>query len=230
MTRVLYELAGRDDRRFSPFCWRARFALAHKGLDVRTEPVRFTDKDKIAFSNQKLVPVLVDDNRVVPDSWAIANHLEDAYPEAPSLFGGGAARPLTRFIADWVAGTVQPALFFCVAYDIWDHADPADRAYFRTSRETRLGRSLEEIRAERPRHAETLDRTLVPLRAVLAAQPWVAGEQPAYADYVVFAAFQWVRCISDFRFLAEDDPIRGWRDRVAALFDGMADSVPHYRT
>ena len=29
----MYDLAGRDDNlRFSPFCWRSRFAIAHKRL------------------------------------------------------------------------------------------------------------------------------------------------------------------------------------------------------
>ena len=34
---TLYDLAGAEaDRRFSPFCWRTKMALAHKGLDVET--------------------------------------------------------------------------------------------------------------------------------------------------------------------------------------------------
>lgn len=34
MTIQLYELVGADDRRFNPFCWRTRMALAHKRLDL----------------------------------------------------------------------------------------------------------------------------------------------------------------------------------------------------
>ena len=61
MARELFDLAAGDDTvRFSPYCWRIRMALAHKGLDVNMVPVRFTEKDKIAFSGQKLVPVLRD--------------------------------------------------------------------------------------------------------------------------------------------------------------------------
>ncbi len=58
MARILYELLGADDRRMSPFCWRIRMALAHKGLDVEYEPCGFTEKDKFAFSGSKTVPVL----------------------------------------------------------------------------------------------------------------------------------------------------------------------------
>jgi len=44
MAITLYDLAGAEtDRRFSPFCWRTRMALAHKRLDVETVPWRFTE-------------------------------------------------------------------------------------------------------------------------------------------------------------------------------------------
>ena len=39
MTIIMHDLAGADpDLRFSPYCWRIRFALAHKGLPVRPLP------------------------------------------------------------------------------------------------------------------------------------------------------------------------------------------------
>jgi glutathione S-transferase len=57
----LYDLAGAEpERRFSPYCWRTKMALAHKGLPFDTIPWRFADKDVIAFSGQGRVPVLVD--------------------------------------------------------------------------------------------------------------------------------------------------------------------------
>ena len=58
MALRLYDLAGADpDRCFSPYCWRTKLALAHKGLVAETVPWRFTDKDVIAFSGQGRVPV-----------------------------------------------------------------------------------------------------------------------------------------------------------------------------
>jgi glutathione S-transferase len=89
----MHDLCGADPaRRFSPYCWRARLALAHKGLEVETLPWRFTDKAAIADSGQDRVPVLRDEARVVSDSWRIAEYLEDAYPDRPSLFGGPGGR------------------------------------------------------------------------------------------------------------------------------------------
>src|SRR5690242_9437421 len=97
MAITMYDLAGAEtDRRFSPFCWRARMALAHKGLAVDTVPWRFTEKDELPKPNAGRVPVIVDGGRVVHDSTAIADYLETRYPDRPPLFGGEAARGLTR--------------------------------------------------------------------------------------------------------------------------------------
>jgi hypothetical protein len=64
----LFDLAGAESaRRFSPYCWRIKLALAHKGLTAETIPWRFTDKDAIAMSGQGRVPVLLDGDKVVSE-------------------------------------------------------------------------------------------------------------------------------------------------------------------
>ena len=42
MTITFYDLAGGDGRRFSPFGWRVRMALAHKGLEAGAAVERVT--------------------------------------------------------------------------------------------------------------------------------------------------------------------------------------------
>ena len=101
MTRVLYELAGAGKARFSPNCWRSIYALHHKGLPFERQPIKFGEKDRIAFSGQKLVPVLQDSGSVISDSLAIAEYLEKAYPGRPTLFGGDVGRAQVRFINAW---------------------------------------------------------------------------------------------------------------------------------
>jgi glutathione S-transferase len=222
MARQLYDLAGAEpDRRFSPYCWRAKLALAHKELEFDTIPWRFTEKDTIAFSGQGRVPVLVDGGRVVSDSWAIANYLEDTYPERPSLFGGAGGRALGRFVNSWADAVMLPALIRLVLLDIHAHVHEKDRAYFRASREKRFGVKLEEFCADRERHLPAFRQSLEPVRLTLRSQPYLAGEAPAYADYIVFGGFQWARCISPFKLLEPDDPVAQWRARMLDLFGGM---------
>ena len=122
----MYDLAGADPkRRFSPYCWRIRMALAHKHLTVETIPWRYCDKPAIAHSGQDRVPVIEDGDRVIADSWAIANYLEDAYPDRPSLFGGTAARAIARFINSWADTVQNGGISTFVASDIVRPSRPA---------------------------------------------------------------------------------------------------------
>ena len=229
MTITMYDLAGAEvDRRFSPFCWRSRMALAHKGLAVETVPWRFIEKDKLPQPNAGRVSVIVDGGRVVDDSTAIADYLEERYPDRQSLFGGTAGRALARFVQNWTETVLQTALIRLVVLDIHRHCTPEDQAYFRRSREERFGASLEDVARDRAARLPAFRTSLDPLRRTVERQDFISGKAPAYADYVVFGAFQWVRAISDFEVLAADDPVRVWRSRMLDLFDGLARRAPAY--
>lgn len=228
MSVVLYDLCGADDRRFSPYCWRTRMALAHKGLDVEARPTRFTEIPSICDGTRKTLPTIEDGGHVVTDSWEIAGYLEEAYPDRPSLFGGDAVRGTTVFVQNWANTVLHPGLIGLVLQDIWQNLSEPDRAYFRESREKRFGRTLEEVQEGRESRIEAFRSSLTPLRATLAAQPFIGGDAPTYADYIVFGAFQWVRVMSPFRVLADDDPIGAWFGRCLDLHGGVARKVPAY--
>ncbi len=229
MAIKLYDLAGaEDDRRYSPNCWRIKMALAHKGLAYESLPWHFTDKAAIAFTGQGRVPVLVDGEHRVFDSWTIAEFLDETYPDRPSLFGAAAGRALARFLANWSDATVHAGIARLIIADVFAHAHPDDRAYFRKSREERFGATLEAVQADREQRVVAFRQSLQPLRATLAAQPYVGGARPLFADYAVFGGFQWARSVSSFKLLAEDDPIHAWRGRMLDLFDGLAGRAKGY--
>jgi glutathione S-transferase len=229
MTIKLYELVGTDaSRPFSPFCWRTRMALAHKRLTAESIPWCFTDKEAIAPHNGDKVPVLLDGDTAVVDSWVIANYLEDTYPDRPSLFGGEGGRAMGRMLNWWGDVTVIAGMFPLIIVDIPGHLKPVDAAYFRKTREARFGKPLEEISAGREQAVEGFRKSLDPLRLTLKTQTYLGGEKPNYADYIVFGAFQWARVVSPFRLLAENDPVYAWRERLLDAFDGMARKSPGY--
>ncbi len=185
----LFDLAGADDAiRFSPNCWRTRLALAHKGLPVETIAWRFTEKEAIAKSGQGKVPVLVAGDQWLYESWDIAAYLEDTYPDRPSC---SAVRRAARRRTSSTSGRASPAPSGSAgdrARDFRRRCTGRTRDYFRTTREAAFGRTFESIAAERDESLAALRRTLVPLRSTLAAQPFVAGAAPAYADHAVFGA------------------------------------------
>jgi glutathione S-transferase len=229
MAILLYDLAGAEaDRRFSPYCWRIKLSLKHKELDFATIPWRFTEKSVIAPYNSERVPVIVDSGRGIADSWQIANYLEDSYRDRPALFGSGHERALARFYNQWTDVALHGAIAPIVVGDILPHLDPRDRDYFRTSREARLGTTLESLAAGRSSYLSTLHHVLEPLRQTLVFQPYLAGSAPSYPDFIVFGAFQWARSISHVSLLQPSDPIDAWRQRLLDSFDGFARSAPGY--
>ena len=228
MTRKLYELLGADDRRFSPYCWRARMAVAHKGLDTGYVPMGFMEKDKIAFSGQKQVPVLVDGETTICDSWDIACYLDETYADAPTLFGGDVGRATAWFISCWMETEVFPPLFHLLVADIYTHARPEDQDYFRESREGRLGQRLEQCAEQAAGYLEPFRSSLQPARQVLKRQGFLCGTLPAYADYILFGTFQWARGVSPLAVIEKDDPLHDWLERMLDLYDGLGRSVTAY--
>lgn len=224
MTMTLYDLAGADpELRFSPHCWRARMAIAHKGLAVETIPWRFVEKDSIAISGQGKVPMLVDGDTVVSDSWAIARHLDEAYPNRPALFDGPAAEGLALFVKSWSETVLHPALVRLILMDIFNALHSDDQPYFRETREKAFGTSLEAVVAADPEgNRRTWEAALKPLQTTLRKQPYLAGGSATFADYIVFGVFQWARTVSSKPLLPPDDPVAAWRDRLLDAFDGLA--------
>jgi len=223
---TLYELGGKNDRRYSLFSWRTRMALRHKGLEFEATPVHMSDKAAIAFSGGKTVPVIRDGDTVVRDSWKIAEHLESRYPQAPSLFGGPIGHGVTQAFNTWTDRVLVPAMLPVIVADIHERVDPADDAYFRQMMEKIVRTTLEEARAQREAALGRLGRALEPLQATFKRQAFMAGAAPAYADYILFSVFQWARVMSPRELLAPEDPLCHWRERVLDLHGGFARNVP----
>jgi len=224
---TLWELQGREGRRYSLFSWRARMALAHKGLAFETQPVCLVDKEVIAFSGGKTVPVIRDGEKVVRDSWKIAEYLEERYPQAPSLFGGAIGHGVTQSFVTWLDRAILPSMLATIAADAHDRVDPRDADYFRqTLVEGALKTTLDAARAGAEAAAGKLQRAVEPLHAALKRQPFISGAQPAYADYALFSIFQWARVMTPRQLLEAQSPLGAWRERVLDLHGGMARKVP----
>jgi glutathione S-transferase len=225
MARQLFELCGRDPARvFSPFCWRSRMALAHKGLEFDSTPWRFTETERLAFARHDKVPVLVDGDAVVVESFDIARHLDAAYPQAPSLMHG--APEAYRFIGAWTDTVLHAGIAGLIVTDIPPLLDEADRAYFVSSREARYRKPLAEVTAGREDRLPAFRASLLPLRHALRGRDFLGGSAPDYADYTVFGGFMWARVVSPLELLAPDDAVHAWRERMLGLFGGMARAVP----
>jgi glutathione S-transferase len=221
---TLYDLTFDKDLRPSPFCWRAKLALKHKGLSWRDEPCGFTDKQKIAFAQSQTYPVIHDAAKIVKDSWMIAQHLELAYPDKPLM----PDRSYAQFVNGWADTAVNVAIFPIIVGDLVDRVRPQDKAYIVESRGKRLGTTdFAGFQSKaREKGVAAFRGALEPARRVLKEQKFLSGEAPAYPDYILLGSFLWPRTLSPIELLEKDDVVYAWREHMLDLFDGFARKAP----
>jgi glutathione S-transferase len=218
----LYELVLDNGRSASPYVWRIRYALAHKGLACEPVPVGFTEISRIENGRFKTVPIIQYGGTIMSESWDIAEHLDRAFPGSPPLFSSAAELAMVRLTDAWFTPEILRKMFFVYVLDIHNAARPEDRDYFRKTREARLkGATLEEFTADRASRLPALRDALSPLRAHLERYPFLGGSAPNYADYLALGAFLWVGGVATLPLLARDDTLRAWIDRGFDLYGGL---------
>lgn len=223
--RRLYEVVTEDGCAISPYAWRTRFALAHKGLAYEASGLGFTDIPAIGPGTFKAVPVLEDDDRWISDSWAIASYLDEHYPTAPCIFSSPGEYATLQLVEKWLLVEVVSRLFRVCALDIHDRLRPVDRPHYRQTREARLGRSLEAAHRQREAQVAPLREALKPMRLALQERPFLGGEAANYADFMAVGTFIWAGSVSTLPLLDEDDPLLDWIDRALCLYGGIGERV-----
>ena len=93
--------------------YRVRIALALKKLDCEFVTVHLLRNEQLgesfaALSAAKLVPLLVDDNKVLAQSMAIIEYLDEVHPTPSLLPGDAASRARIRALAQDVACEIHP--------------------------------------------------------------------------------------------------------------------------
>lgn len=219
---ILYDLVNRRGTHFSPNSWRVRMALAHKGIQFEVRDVLFTSIKDIVPEHKLTIPTIAHDGRLVTDSWVIVEHLDTAFPDTPRLISPGTDGHVMKFFQFWVQTTLHAGVARNILLDVHDSLEPADQAYFRTTREKTYHKTLEEVQAGREERVDAFRKSLQPIRLALGAgNLFIGGAQPCYADYLAFGGFQWARISSRFQLLAPDDSVYAWFERCLDLFDGM---------
>ena len=99
----------------SSAAFRVRIALNLKGLSYETRAVHLVRDggeqhapDYVALNPQQLVPTLVDGDKVITQSMAIAEYLEDIRPQPALLPADAADRARVRALAQAIACDIHP--------------------------------------------------------------------------------------------------------------------------
>lgn len=213
--RTLYELCGaEEDRLFSAYSWRVRLTMGYKGLEFTSKPTPFTEIPKILGGGHSKVPVLIDGDKTLIESFDICTYLEEAYPDTPSIFGGVGGKENAALIDALMISGLYPTITKMIVKDISEQLSPVDHDYFRTSREQRLGATLEDVQRGRDKERERFAALLKPYGRRLKSAPFLGGESLIYADIALASSLCWAKGTSNYDTLNGDPLFGAWFDRV----------------
>ena len=230
MAIKLYDLAGSDSEiLFSPYCWRVRMSLLHKGVEFTSIPWRFLEKETIAESGHKAVPVINDDGTWVGDSWEIAKYLDEKYPNKPALLNGAEGEAHALLVQELCASLVFPAAIPIAIYPVSQLLDDENRAYFVKTREAALGAKLSDINADPETGKANLEKALAPFNKMLKNTQFMGGDKPTYADYCLFGVLKWADIVSSYRPINDSSALGKWFVRLENMYDAHAANAPTVR-
>jgi len=150
---------------FSTNVERVALALGHKRLEVEWVDVDRLDRTSVLeASGQPLVPVLEEGGRIVSDSTAILEYLEERYPDPPLYPRDESRRAEAALMIDWF-----------------------NRVWKRPPNELERMRSVEERVEKRVRaQAEELERSRDRFEALLAGRDYLLGDAFSAVDCAFF--------------------------------------------
>ncbi len=187
MSLTLYDLP------HSPYCLPIKRILQALGASFTVEDVPNWDRRKVievTGGAYYQVPVLVHDGKAVFESSADSN---DVARYVDATFAGGRLFPaalegLHEILLHYLDDEVEGATFRCAdAFYVDSISDPVERVMVLRHKERKFGRGcveqwraeIEKLRAAAAVHFSRFD-------AMLRHRPFLMGEQPVYADFLLW--------------------------------------------
>lgn len=215
---TLYELAGKNDLRFSPPCWNVKLCLLYKNIDFETVAVGFSEKNKILFSNQQLVPVLKHQDGHISDSWNIINWLDQNY-ENPKLFVNETSKNFSHFLYLWTSRQILPILFKIIAHEIPNILEGDDLKHYIDTREERIKGPITKFVPVISDSIKKFRNLINPMRSLIKKNGFISGSNPGIEDFIFFGNFKWVYTCSSCNLLDKEDEVFQWYKKINQIFN-----------
>ncbi|KAF5318027.1 hypothetical protein D9619_012146 [Psilocybe cf. subviscida] len=231
MAIIFYDIATRNHQgTVSSNTLRTSLCLHFKGLAFKTEWIelpdieRFSIENGIAATSTKedgspfyTLPAIYDTSTgtKLADSWEIALYLDKTYPDTPRLLPKGTIA-LQRAFTDSLPGLFAPGALFNVE-GIHKTISPGGLARYEQLLVERAGKPLEELIPKGDdavsgwaKYQESLEK----LDAWYATSdgPFLAGDTPVWADFIVGAMFIAHRGIFGKEHDARWKELAGWHN------------------
>jgi glutathione S-transferase len=200
---------------FSTNCERIALALAHKGLEIQSIVIDYSDRSQVEeVSGQGLVPVIDDDGEIVFDSLGILRHLEERYPDPPLFPADPVRRAEMDVFLGWFNG-------------VWKGAPDAIEMEMEM---------IGELEHEEPdtqliaAEGERLTASLDLFESLLNGREFLMGDAVSAADFAAYPFLKYGlgrdedddelyhRILHTHLELGDGNPaLRAWIERIAAL-------------
>ncbi|PPR00407.1 hypothetical protein CVT26_009692 [Gymnopilus dilepis] len=224
--------------------WRTRYHLNFKGIPYKTEWVEYPDiephciKLGIPPTSTKAdgtpaftLPAIYDPATgvYISDSFRIAEYLDHTYPDTPPLLPQNTQALQAAFTEAFNANIA--AVWDFIHPIIPSRLSPRSAAYFRRTREAAAGKNMEEFTpkgeegvAQWARFKEGLER--VDAWYAKSSGPFLLGDAPSWADFVVAARVGWCKNIFGEESWQWKD-IASWH---GGRWNALLDNLKQYRT
>ena len=178
----------------------------------------FSEKHKIAFSNQKHVPIIRINDHFVCNSWDIMNWLYNNYNQNLS-FSSSSNKIFSYFLYNWISKELLPALFKIIANEIPKILEEKDLEYFIKTREDYLKEPLSTLKPLAPAATINFQKLINPIRQILKENNFISGEIPSLEDYIFFGNIKWAQSCNNYPLLDDNDLIKKWFLKIQRFFN-----------
>ncbi|KAL4810191.1 hypothetical protein BDV18DRAFT_130481 [Aspergillus unguis] len=199
---------------WSPNTLKTRLALNYKGIPYTQTYVSYPDiapllkslsvppnPEGTASTASWTLPAIQHSGGAIMGSLPIARYLEKQFPERP-LFPSGNVSYAIAVAVDRIMSLVGFALYELIVPRIKDILDPRAQEYYERTRSAMFGKPVADVRPTDEREIQQMiDKAKKEMMTIVEmlkgnsakAGPFLEGEQPSYADFIVIAYLTWYK-------------------------------------
>ncbi|MBS71308.1 MAG: hypothetical protein CML91_07495 [Rhodobiaceae bacterium] len=214
---TLFDLSGKNDLRFSPYCWRVKYLLNFRKITYQTKPTCFTERLNNTFFGDAKLPTIMDDGIKISNSFNIAEHIENKYVDIDQRIINSENKSSLHFINHWSDHFLNTSILERVAYDIISVLDHKDIEYFIESRSKRFGMSPKDFQTYNMNKSEnSFNKCCNFLDKILEKQRYLLGDNITYAEMIVFGSFTWGEKVSkNTQIEKKFERLSAWKNELA---------------
>ena len=202
----------------SPFCRKVRLSLAEKKIEVELVEERYWEQDGEFLRRNPAgkVPVLKMDGRMMAESAAICEYIEETRPEPVLLPSDPGQRFEVRRLVSW--------------FDDKFHAEVTSKLLYERVNKKVMGRGYPESSNVKA-GAKAIKYHLDYMAWLLDHRRWLAGDVMTLADFAAAAHLSALDYISDVDW-DRSDVVKDWYAKIKsrpAFRSILADQIPGFR-